>query len=60
MDSQSINVLEMLHSLKGVTIEKIKYDSEKESKTNLDLIKLQVDSMKHTWDNPEDEAWNDL
>jgi hypothetical protein len=59
-DNYTTNVLEMLHSLKGVMIEKIKYDSEKESKTNLDLIKLQVDSMKHAWDNPEDEAWNDL
>jgi len=59
-DNYTTNVLEMLHSLKDMMIEKIKYDSEKESKTNLDLIKLQVDSMKHTWDNPEDEAWNDL
>lgn len=24
-----------------------------------DLQDAQIDSMKHVWDNPEDEVWND-
>ncbi len=24
-----------------------------------DLQNAQIDSMKHVWDNPEDEIWND-
>ena len=59
-DNYAANVLEMLHSLKGVMIEKIKFDTDQEGKVDLDFINLQIDSMKHTWDNQEDEAWNDL
>ena len=59
-DNYTENVLEMLHSLKGVMIEKIKFDSPQEGRVDLDFIKLQIDSMKTTWDNQEDEAWNDL
>ena len=59
-DNYTANVLEMLHSLKGVMIEKIKFESDQEAKVDLDFMKLQMDSMKQTWDNQEDEAWNDL
>ena len=59
-DNYTVNVLEMLHGLKGVMIEKIKCDLDEESKVEYDFMKLQIDSMKNTWDNQEDEAWNDL
>jgi hypothetical protein len=59
-DNYTENVLEMLHSLKGVMIEKIKLDGPGEDRVYLDFMKLQIDSMKQTWDNQEDEAWNDL
>jgi len=59
-DNYAVNVLEMLHGLKGVMIEKIKYDLDEDSKVEYDFIKLQVNSMRSTWDNQEDEAWDDL
>jgi len=59
-DNYTVNVLEMLHGLKGVMIEKIKYELDEESKVEYDFMKLQIDSMKSTWDNQEDEAWDDL
>ena len=60
-DNYTANVLEMLHSLKGVMIDKIKFDDlEQEKKVEFDFMKLQVDSMRDTWDNQDDEAWNDL
>ena len=59
-DNYTANVLEMLHSLKGVMIEKIKFESDQEERIESDFIKLQINSMKHTWDNQEDEAWDDL
>ena len=59
-DNYTENVLEMLHSLKGVMIEKIKLDGAGEESVDLDFMKLQIDPMKQTWDNQEDEAWNDL
>ena len=60
-DNYTANVLEMLHSLKGVMIDKIKFDDpDTESKVEFDFMKLQVGSMHDTWDNQEDEAWNDL
>ncbi len=59
-DHYTTNVLEMLHGLKGVMIDKINFDTEQIVKVDYDFIKLQIDSMKSTWDNQEDEAWNDL
>ena len=59
-DNYTSNVLEMLHGLKGVMIDKIKFDSNQGNKIEPDFIKLQIDSMQHTWDNPEDEAWDDI
>ena len=59
-DNYTENVLEMLHSLKGVMIDKIKFDSSEEGRVDLDFMKLQIDPMKQTWDNKEDEAWDDL
>jgi predicted RNA-binding protein with RPS1 domain len=59
-DNYTTNVLEMLHGLQGVMIEKIKLDTKERGKVDLDFIKLQTESMKKTWDNQEDEAWDDL
>ena len=59
-DNYTENVLEMLHSLKGVMIEKIRLDGAGEGSVDLDFIKLQINAMKPTWDNQEDEAWDDL
>ena len=57
-DTYTDNVFEILHSLKGIMIDKIKFDEEK--KLEFDFMKLQVDSMKDTWDNQEDEVWDEL
>ena len=57
-DNYTANILEMLHSLKGIMIDKIKLDENPKDSDDLDFIKLQIDSMKHTWDNKEDEAWD--
>ena len=59
-DNYTLNVLEMLHGLKGVMIEKIKIDEENENKVEYDFMKLQIESMKSTWENKEDEAWDVL
>jgi len=59
-DDYMNNVLEMLHGLQGVMIEKIKFNSEQKEGVESDFIKLQINSMKDTWDNQEDEAWNEL
>jgi len=52
------NVLEMLHSLQGIMIDKIKLVED--TQINNDFIKLQIPSMKSTWDNEEDKVWDDL
>ena len=57
-DTYTDNVFEILHSLKGIMIDKIKFDEEK--KLEFDFMKLQVDSMKDTWDNQEYEVWDEL
>ena len=60
-DDYTNNILEILHGLNGVMIDKIKlYSSGKESKVDNDLVGLQFGSMSKTWDNQEDEAWDDL
>ncbi len=60
-DDYANNILEILHGLNGVMIDKIKlYTSEKESRTDKELISLQFKSMSKTWDNEKDEAWDDL
>ena len=60
-DNYATNVIEMLHSLKGIMIDKIKFDNaDQDSNVELDFMKLQTDSMKNAWDNQEDEVWNDL
>jgi len=59
-DHYANNVMEMLHSVKDVMIEKIKIDSQTKDTSEYDFIKLQMDALEHTWDNQEDEAWNDL
>ena len=59
-DNYTANVLEMLNSLKGIMIEQIQCDTKEHDKVESDFIKLQIDSMKETWDNHEDEAWNEV
>ncbi len=57
-DNYMNNVLEMLHSLEGVMIDKIKLANN--NKTENDFLKLQISSMKKTWDNEEDKVWDEL
>ena len=57
-DNYMNNVLEMLHSLQGVMIDKIKL--AKDDKIENDFLKLQISSMKKTWDNEEDKVWDEL
>ena len=60
-DNYTDNILEMLHGLKGVMIEKINLDTNHDNmKEDHHFIKLQINSMQHTRDNNEDEAWDDL
>jgi copper chaperone CopZ len=54
--NQVINILE---SLKGIMLEDIKIE-KKNVDENKDLIKAQIKSMSKTWDNKEDEAWDEL
>jgi len=58
-DNYMNNVLEMLHGLQGVMIDKIKLASD-ENKVENDFMKLQISSMEKTWDNEEDKVWDDL
>ncbi len=59
-DSYLENVLEMLHSVQGIMIEKIKTSSDTERETELELMKLQAPAMESTWDNEEDKVWDAL
>lgn len=58
-DNYMNNVLEMLHGLQGVMIDKIKLAHD-DNKVENDFMKLQVSSMEKTWDNEEDKVWDDL
>ena len=55
-DSYFENVLEMLHSVQGIMIEKIKTSSDTTRETELELMKLQTASMQSVWDNEEDNS----
>ena len=57
-DNYTANILEMLHSLKGIMIDTIKLDKDLDNGVDFDFMKLQIDSMQHTWENQEDEAWD--
>lgn len=57
-DNYTANILEMLHSLKGVMIDTIKLDKDLDNGVDFDFMKLQIDSMQQTWENQEDEAWD--
>ena len=57
-DNYMNNVLEMLYSLQGVMIDKIKLTHD--DKTENDFLKLQISSMNKTWDNKEDKVWDEL
>ncbi len=55
------NIMSVLHGLKGVIVDKIKFDDSTYSNSNDDnMIKLQQDSMRNTWDNDEDKVWDAL
>ena len=58
-DNYIKNVLEMLHGLQGVMIDKIKLNSD-ENKVETDFMKLQMSAMERTWENEEDRVWDDL
>ena len=57
-DNYIDNIMRMLDSVKGLMIERI--IAEDDEKIESDFINAQVVSMKKTWDNEEDEVWNDL
>jgi len=57
-DNYTANILEMLHSLKGVMIDTIKLDKDLDNGVDFDFMKLQIDSMQQIWENQEDEAWD--
>ncbi len=59
-DNYAGNILEMLNSLKGIMIDQIQYDEKHHEETELDFMKLQINSMKDTWDNQGDEAWDEV
>jgi len=52
----------MLENLKGIMLEDIKVDKKIEivDEVSRDLIKAQITPMAETWDNSEDEAWDEL
>ena len=60
-DDYANNILEILHGLSGVMIDKIKlYSSKEEGRADKDFIGLQYESMSKIWDNEEDEVWDDV
>jgi len=61
-DNYVNKLVNMLENLKGIMLEDIKVDKKIESadETTEDLIKAQVTPMAQTWDNLEDEAWDEL
>ena len=59
-DNYMKNVLEMLHGLQGVMIDKIRLASENNEKVESDFIKLQMSPMEEIWDNEEDKVWDEL
>ena len=63
-DSYVNNVLTLLKGVKDVMIDKIHVDTPKQS-SNDDFMELQMGamqegSMKSTWDNDVDKAWDAL
>ena len=57
-ENYTANILEILHGLKGIMIDKIKLDENPKNDVDMEFMKLQTDSMKHTWNNHDDEAWD--
>ena len=54
------NIMDVLHGLNGVMIEKIKVSDLNENSVEDDFIRLQTTSMQNTWKNEEDKAWDAL
>jgi translation elongation factor EF-G len=55
------NIMSVLQGLKGVIVDKIKFDDSMYiNSTDENIIKLQQDSMSITWENDEDKAWDEL
>ena len=61
-DNYVNKLVNMLENLKGIMLEDIKVDKKIEivDESSKDLIDAQINSMSRTWDNLEDEAWNEL
>ena len=54
------NIMEVLHGLNGIMIEKIKLDHSNKELSENDFIDLQINTMKKTWNNEEDKAWDEV
>jgi len=52
------NVLVLLNSLKNVMVESIKIDTSYHHEYDVSLIEIQETSMRSTWENDADEAWD--
>lgn len=54
------NVLKMLNGMKDVMIDKIKLEPQEIDENSEILMMMQTQSLKETWDNDEDKAWDAL
>ena len=61
-DSYANKVINILENLKGIFLEDILIKKRVDSVDNnmVSMINAQEEVMKKTWDNDEDEAWNEL
>ena len=57
-DTYVPNVLELLNSLKNIMVESIRIDTPHGTEYDASLIELQEASMRSTWENDADEAWD--
>jgi len=54
------NVLKMLDGIKDIMINTVKLEPSNKQETEDTLMTLQSASMKRTWENDEDKAWDAL
>ena len=61
-DNYADKLVNLLENLKGIMLEDIKVDKKIKTidKSTKDLIDAQITTMAKTWDNSEDEAWDEL
>ncbi len=57
-DAYVDKVLTMLDSLQNIMIESIRIDTPHGTEYDASLIELQEASMRSTWENDADEAWD--